>query len=92
MLHQLFDQSEPHNHCVVTLKVNELKVLRKSCFASYALNKRHFNVFVKTVSNERINKMGVFFSVSGLTLSIPKRSLGEGTFVLSSSKKVSHIS
>ena len=53
------------NHCVVTPKVNELKVLGKSCFASYVLNKRHFNLFVQTVSNERINKMGMFFSGSG---------------------------
>ena len=66
------------NHWVVTSKVNELKVLRKSCVASYVLNKRHFDLFVQTVSNERINKMGVFFSVSGLTLWIPKRSFGEG--------------
>ena len=36
--------------------------------------------------------MGVFFSVSGLTLWIPKRSLGEGTFLLSSSTKVSRVS
>ena len=64
------------NHCVVTPKVNELKVLRKSCFASYVLNKRHFNLFVQTVWNEIINKMGMFFeSVIELTLWILKRGL-----------------
>ena len=28
---------------------------------SYILNNWHFNLFVQTVSNEMINKMGVFF-------------------------------
>ena len=46
----------------------------------YILNKMHFNLFLQTVSNEMINKMGVLVLVSSLTLWILKRSLGEGTF------------